>query len=303
MSRKTVLCVDGDDTARAETVDVLTDASTEVVGVADVATATALIEDESPDCVVTEYALADGTGFDLLATVRRETPDTPCVLFTDRDPAEIDTDEFHGVVTEYLPKGGAGAAERLGTLIEEILTLRTQVGYPLPADEDGRLAAIDRYDLDDTAIQPAFDRLTALARHHFDVDVAFLGIVGEHEERFLSCSGDDYDPLAREDTMCTHAILEDRVLTVSDVYTDPRFEHTDALDALNIRSYAGAPLRTPAGAAIGSFCVTHGEPHTFSTEDERDLRRFADEAMDQLELRRELAATDGARADVGDTAE
>jgi len=297
MSQTTVLCVDGDDTAREETVAVLSDDETAVIEAGDVATATARLEAGEVDCVVTEYAFEDGTGFDLLAAVRETAPDTPCVLYTDRDPTEVDTDGFRGVVAEYLPKEGVGSAERLAGLLEEMFAMRTQVGYPLPDDEDERLAAIDRYDIDDSSIQPAFDRLTELARTHFDVDVAFVGIVGEHEEQFLSCAGDDYGPLERENTMCTHAILETDVLLVADVKADPRFEHNQALEELNIRSYAGAPLRTPDGVAIGSFCLTHDEPRTFSDEDARCLRLLADEAMEQLELRRELSAADGTDAD------
>ena len=299
MNQTTVLCADGDDAAREETVGVLSDDETTVIGVSDVATATARIEDGGIDCVVTEYAFPDGTGFDLLATVRATAPDTPCVLYTNRDSADIDTGEFQGVVAEYLPKGGMGAAERLGELIDEMLTLRTQVGYPLPDDEDERLAAIERYDLDDEEIEPAFDRLTELARIHFDVDVAFIGIVGEHEERFISCRGDDYATLERENTMCTHAILEEDVMLVSDVKADPRFEHNEALEQLNIRSYAGAPMRTPDGAAIGSFCLTHDEPRTYSDGDARYLRLLADEAMDQLELRRRLAEAEAGADSTG----
>jgi DNA-binding response OmpR family regulator len=297
MSQTTVLCVDGDDTAREETVAVLSDGDTAVIDAGDVATAIDHIRTGDVDCVVTEYGFADGTGFDLLAAVRETTPDTPCVLYTDRDPAEIDTDEFRGVVAEYLPKEGIGSAERLDQLLAEMRRLRTQVGYPLPDDEDERLAAIGRYEIDDAAIQPTFDRLTELARTHFEVDVAFVGVVGEHEERFLSCAGDDYETLERENTMCTHAILEEDVMLVADVKADPRFEHNEALEELNIRSYAGAPLRTPDGAAIGSFCLTHDEPRTFSDEDARVLRLLADEAMEQLELRRRLPA--GEQPDAG----
>jgi CheY-like chemotaxis protein len=293
MSQTTVLCADEDDAARAETVDALTAAGMEVVAVADIAAATARIEDGGVDCVVTEYAFADGTGFDLLDTVRSTAPDTPCVLFAGRDPADIDTEAFRGVVAEYLPKDGTDATGRLAGLVEEMLTLRSQVGYPLPDDEDERLAAIGRYGFDDAEIKPTFDRLTELARRHFDVDAAFVGIVGEHEEQFLSCASDDYGPLDRENTMCTHTIVEEDVMLVSDVKTDPRFEHNEVLDELNIRSYAGAPLWTPDGAAIGSFCLTHDEPRTFTEDDARYLRLLSDEVMGQLELRRRLAAATG----------
>lgn len=292
MSDLTVLCVDDDDESRAETATALAEWAT-VVEAGTVSEVTAALETESVDCVVMEYELPDGTGIDLLSNVRELAPDTPCLLFTDAGPADIDTSAFEGGIVEYLQKGRATDTQRLVEMAKDLTTQRTQVAYPLPDDEDARLAALDRYQLDDFDVQDAFDRLTKLAGMHTGVDVAFIGLVTEHEEEFVSCYGKDLMPLDREDTMCTHAILSRDAMVVEDVEADERFKNNQTLDDLDIKAYAGAPMRTPDGRAIGSFCLLHDEPRSFSDEEIEFLRMLSDEAMEQLELRRRLRESQG----------
>ncbi|RXK51998.1 GAF domain-containing protein [Halorientalis pallida] len=286
----TVLYADGDESGRTATAKRLSSAGLDVHEAATLDAATETIGTTAVDCVVTAYKLPDGTGLELFSTVREAAPDTPCILFTDAATSEIDTAAFEGLVAEYLPSETPNAHERLRELVDELVTRRTQVGYPLPDDEDARLAALEKYDVDDLATQETLDRLTKLASHFIDVDKVFVGVVGEHEERFVSCQGADLDPLERENTMCTHAILEPDVLVVEDAHEDDRFKHNDALDRLDIRSYVGAPLHGPDGAALGSFCLTDAEPRAFTDEEIHFVRLLADETAEQLDLRRQLQA-------------
>jgi CheY-like chemotaxis protein len=298
MTGLTVVCVDPDADGRAATETALTDAGHDVLADESLAA----VDDDAlagADCVVTEYALPDASGLDVAARLRETAPDTPCLLFTDETPDDIDTVATETVVVEYLPKSMPDARESLVRLVENVVSQRTQVGYPLPTEEDERLAALAKYDLPGLDTETAFDRLTTLAQRYFDVNVAFVGLVDAHEERFLACAGADWTTLEREDTMCTHTILEDDHMVVEDISTDPRFADSDALAALDIEAYAGVPLRTPDGTAIGAFCLTHDEPRSFSEGDVADLHRFADEAMDQLELRRRLAETEEMATDRG----
>jgi len=290
MRELTVLSVDADDDGRTATRDALAaDGAISVTEATSVATAGDTLETERVDCVVTEYELPDGTGLDVAARIRETTPDTPCILFTNASPDLIDTSHREDVVVEYLPRDIPNAHEALARLVQNVVTDRSQVGYPLPTKEDERLTALEQYDRPGMAAVDTFDRLTTLARSHFEVDVAFVGLIDAHEERFLACAGTDWETLAREDSMCTHTILEDDILVVDDTHADERFEDNDRLDELNIRAYAGVPLETPRGATIGAFCLTDDEPRAFSDEDLANLRLFAEEAMDQLELRRRLA--------------
>jgi CheY-like chemotaxis protein len=288
MAGLTIACADGDPQARRETRDALVDDGHDVVSCATVNEADNLIGTGDIDCVVTEYSLPDGTGLELTELVRDRSPDTPCVLFTDATPDRIDSARHGDVVVEYLPRDMPDARESLCRLVENVVAQRTQVGYPLPPDEDERLAALAQYDRPGMDATETFDRLTELARAHFGVDVAFVGVIDAHEERFLACAGEDWETLTREDSMCTHTILEDDMLVVEDVDTDPRFADNERLAELDITAYAGVPLRTPRGATIGAFCLTHSETRSFSEAELADLRRFADEAMEQLELRRRL---------------
>ncbi|MFB6140850.1 MAG: GAF domain-containing protein [Halosimplex sp.] len=288
MRELTVLCVDADEGECGATRDALAADGVDVVEARSVAAASDALADREIDSVVTAYGLPDGTGLDVAARVRERTPDTPCILFTDASPDRIDTARREDVVVEYMPRDMPEAHDALARLIGNVVGERSQVGYPLPAREDERLAALERYDRPSMAAAEAFDRLTALARSHLSVDVAFVGLIDAHEERFLACSGASWETLAREDTMCTHTILGDDVMIVEDTHADDRFADNDRLDELDIRAYAGVPLETESGATIGAFCLTHDEPRPFSDDEVATLRRYADEAMEQLELRRRL---------------
>lgn len=292
MSGLTVLCVDPDAEDGDEARQRLVAAGLDVICAESVAEAAAALDQQSVDCVVTEYDLPDGTGLDVAARLRDVAPDVPAILFTNAGADAIRTDDREDVVVEYLPKDMPEAGAALVRLIDNVVAQRTQVGYPLPPDEDERLAVLEQYDRPGMGAADAFDRLTALARTHFDVDVAFVGLVDAHEERFLACAGAEWESLEREDTMCTHTLLEDELLVVEDVRADPRFADNERLVELDIAAYAGVPLRTGENASIGAFCLTHSEPRSFSDEELADLQRFADEAMEQLELRRMLNERD-----------
>lgn len=292
MTGLTVVCADPDADEREETCAALADAGHEAVASGSVTEAVDAVGSAPVDCVVTEYSLPDGTGLELVERVRDLAPDTPCVLFTNASPSHIETADRETVV-EYLPKDMPDTRSSLVRLVGNVVDQRTQVAYPLPPDEDERLAALARYDRPGMDASTAFDRLTDLAQSHFGVDVAFAGLVDAHEERFLACAGADWETLAREDTMCTHTITEEEMLVVEDLAADPRFADSDRLADLNIEAYAGVPLTTPQGAAIGAFCLINEDPRPFSEAELADLQRFGDEAMEQLELRRRLVEADG----------
>ncbi|QSG15887.1 GAF domain-containing protein [Halapricum desulfuricans] len=252
-------------------------------------TAIETLEADAIDCVVTEYELSDATGIDLLDRLRDDRPDVPCILYTDVGPDAIHTGAARDAVVEYLPRDIPDPVRSLARLVRNVLDERSQLAYPLPETEDERLAAIQRYDVDDLEATTAVDRLTELLANHFDVAVAFVGIVDAHEERFLACKGADWDRLDREDAICSHTLLEDEHLIVEHVQSDARFADIEVLAELDIRSYAGVPLTTPDGLPIGAMCLIHDEPRSYSDDDIEDLHRFAEELMEQLELRRRLS--------------
>ena len=289
-----ILCTDPDTDELSAARDALEAGGFRTHGVDSAGAAREALEEVGPvDCLVTEYDLPDGSGLELVRETRAASPDTACVLYTDAGIGEMDTEAFGEVIAEYVRKDDPGSADRLVEIVEHSLAFRSQTAYPLPDDEDARLATLSRYATDPAALSASLDRLTELAAAQFDVDSAAVGLVDSHEERFLSCHGADVDSLDREDTICTYAILEEGVTVVEDATADPRFSDNETLAAAEIRFYAGAPLTAPDGRAIGTFCLQDGESREFDGRDRELLSLFAGQTMEQLELRRRLRETGG----------
>jgi CheY-like chemotaxis protein len=294
MSDITVLCADPDGTARAAVTERLTDElGMETVTAGSVVDAREQITSREFDCVVTEYAFPDRNGLEVVDQIRHESPDTPCVLFTEVTPTELDTEQFEGLIVEYLSKNAPETYERLGELVQDVWTHRSQVGYLLPENETERLEALQKYDVEDLDFEDTADRISQLVASHFDVPVAFVGLVERTEENFVACHGADWESLDREDTICTFNILDDGVMVVEDLREDHRFRDNDSLASLGIRSYAGANMTTSDGHNVGSLCLIDYEPRTYTDQQRAELQQFADEAVEQLELRRRLRDAGG----------
>ncbi|EMA42319.1 GAF domain-containing protein [Halobiforma nitratireducens JCM 10879] len=160
-----------------------------------------------------------------------------------------------------------------------------QVGFLEPDDEEQRLETLAEYDIDELPIEESFDRLTDLIADHFGVAVSFVGLIEEDEENFLACTGADWDSLTREDTMCTHSMLQEDVMVVENIAEDKRFSENEQLENLGIVSYAGANMTAPNGQVIGQVCVLDHEPRSYSPKERETLEQYADTAMEILELR------------------
>lgn len=284
----TVVYADPEETERDMTADALEAAGFAVVTAASVEAVEAAL-DADVSCLVTAFSFPDGDGFDVIETVRDQYPDCACVIFTAESPSELPRGGRDQVV-EYVPRSVPNARERLGEVVEAAVAETTQAAYPLPEDESERLAALASYDVDELSTLETFDRLTALMTTHFDIDIAFVGLVDAHEERFVACEGANWHTLAREDSICTHTILTDEVVVVEDIREDPRFAGMDRLEELDIRSYAGARITDTDGNALGAVCCIDSDPRSYSQAERDDLCRFADEVTDQLLLRRRLGA-------------
>jgi CheY-like chemotaxis protein len=287
-----ILCVDPSESDREVTRDAL-DSAYDVETAASLSGARNALTEETVECLVTEYDLPDGTGLELIQAARNVAPDAACILFTDRPLEDVDTAAFGDVVAEYLSKDAPDAHGELTELVDHAVAFRNQTAYPLPDDEDARLAALERYAATPESLGTSLDRLTELATALFDLDAAAVGLMDAHEQRFLSCFGVSFETVEREETVCTYALLDEGVTVIEDAREDPRFEDNEGLRTADIRFYASAPVTTPEGHAIGTFCVYDDEPRSFADRDRELLSLLADEVMEQLVLRRRLSETGG----------
>lgn len=168
-----------------------------------------------------------------------------------------------------------------------------------PVDEPTRLAALRRYDILDTEPEAAFDDLTLLAAHICGTPMAYLSLLDDHRQWFKSARGlDGIRETDRSVAFCDHAIRQTSILEIPDAREDERFRHNPFVTGQpHIRFYAGAPLVTPDGHALGTLCVVDTEPRRLSPEQMQALDALRHQAQAQLELRLKLRELRQAQAE------
>lgn len=153
-----------------------------------------------------------------------------------------------------------------------------------------RLEVLADYEIMDTVAEAAFDELTQLAAELFRAPVALVTLLDDKRQWFKSKVGIDATETPIEHAFCAHAIQGERVMVVPDARQDARFaDNPFVTGEAGVRFYAGAPLVTPGGPALGTLCVIDREPRApLGTREEQILERLAGFVMTQLEFRRLL---------------
>ena len=155
---------------------------------------------------------------------------------------------------------------------------------PLANDEPRRLAALRRLRLLDTPRELAFDRLTRLAARVGGVPMAAVALLDRDRNWFKSAIGVPVSEVPRDQAFCTFTVAEGGTLIVPDVTADPRFNGL-RLAGCNrrVRFYAGAPLRSPDGACVGTLCLMDTLPRPrFDGDDRANLRDIARLVEDEI---------------------
>ena len=158
---------------------------------------------------------------------------------------------------------------------------------PVPATEVARLEALRQYDILDTAPEQAFDDVTKLAAFICGTPTAIMSLIDRERQWFKAKVGLPTSEMPREQAFCAYTILQPDLLEVEDAKQDRRFaDNPLVLNSPNIRFYAGQPLITPGGHALGSLCVIDQQPRKLSAEQKGCLESLARMVMTTLELRR-----------------
>lgn len=157
----------------------------------------------------------------------------------------------------------------------------------VPANEEQRLRELLSYDVLDTDAEQLFDDLTQLASQICDAPIALISLVDPDRQWFKSRVGIEATETSRNIAFCSHAILQREVFEVSNAKEDPRFHDNPLVTGEpNIRFYAGAPLLTPSGHAIGTLCAIDDKPKTLTSLQRNALKTLSESVVAHLELKR-----------------
>lgn len=161
----------------------------------------------------------------------------------------------------------------------------------LPETEESRLAALRRYNILDTPSEKDFDDLVKLAARICKAPMSLVSLVDKDRQWFKGRHGVDVSETPRRLSFCAHTILHpEKTMVVTDATRDERFADNDLVrGGLHLRAYAGAPLVTGEGHALGTLCVLDTKPREWTTEEKEALQVLSRQVMVQLELRRSLA--------------
>ncbi len=174
---------------------------------------------------------------------------------------------------------------------------------PIPADDAARLALLRSLGVLDTPPEPDYDELTALAAAICQTPMAMISLIDADRQWFKAKIGVTHQQDPRAISFCAHAIAEPTELfVVPDATADHRFhDNPGVLSHPHIRFYAGAPLVTHDGWALGTLCVIDRRPRELTTEQLNALLTLRRHVVNALELRRLVARQNTIIADLETT--
>ena len=128
--------------------------------------------------------------------------------------------------------------------------------YPVPNNEAKRIKVLWQYEILDTVPEEVFDDLANLAGLICGAPIALITLVDENRQWFKAKVGVDVNETGRSISLCAHAIMQNDLFIIPDATLDDRFKNNPLVtENPKIRFYAGAPLVTPDGHALGTLCA------------------------------------------------
>lgn len=245
------------------------------------------LDDASAICISYFAGQPESAARQFCRRLRRRWPHLKIVLVLWNQPSET-------LVKETYRELGA---DEVATSINEVVG-RMQRLLPIaapdpavaaPPERDAeRVAALHRTDFLNPALRDELDALAKRAADAFDVSYALVSAIDTDREVIIGQSAvlagfarDDADrtTLPRSEAVCDHVVANGEALIVPDTERDPRFSDNPAIARWHSRFYAGAPLLSEAGLALGALCILDTEPRELTDREIELLEKLAADAV------------------------
>ncbi|NJC28987.1 GAF domain-containing protein [Xanthomonas arboricola] len=179
-----------------------------------------------------------------------------------------------------------------------------------PADEASRQQVLDGYRIVDSLPEDTYQDVVQVAASLCNTPIALMSLVDRDRQWFKAQLGLGMQQTDRSQAVCDHAIRSpEQLMEVRDLRQDSRFADVSVVTGeTGARFYAGMPLVTSDGVALGTVCVLDTEPRTLTDTQRTGLQalarvtmRLLDERKRELQLEREaiLQPVAPAAADAG----
>ncbi|MGH8088062.1 MAG: GAF domain-containing protein, partial [Stenotrophomonas sp.] len=156
-----------------------------------------------------------------------------------------------------------------------------------------RIALIEALNVMDPAPGRSLDPVTELAAFTFGTPIALISIVDADSQWLISRVGLSLQRTDRHHSICSCAIQSPGILQIEDLREDPRFSDNPLVTGPeSMRFYAGAPLVTRSGIALGTLCLMDRTPRVLSENEQRQLQTLARVVVNQMELKMSLGRRD-----------
>ncbi|MBL3656595.1 response regulator [Fulvivirga sediminis] len=155
-------------------------------------------------------------------------------------------------------------------------------------EEKERLKVLHSYQIMDTDVDVILDNITALASNICEVPISLISLLDDKRQWFKSKVGIDVTETPIEQAFCWYPVRERQFMQVTDATSDDRFADNPLVTSdPNIRFYAGCPLLSPTGHALGTLCVIDDKPKELTEKQKESLKMLAKLVMAYLEKSKE----------------
>ncbi|KAL3656629.1 hypothetical protein V7S43_018534 [Phytophthora oleae] len=166
--------------------------------------------------------------------------------------------------------------------------------YPIPANEDVRLAAIEHFCLHEIANVPELNVVCTLAAAEMNCPHSVVTLVEKEVVTLLATNDpENWDAGSgnpREQTFCQHFVMDDKPLLVRHAESDMRFYHIAPVVLRSLRFYAGFPVSVTSvkgsgteKVVVGALCCLDAKPHEMTRTQYWRLTKLAEAASEILE--------------------